>query len=92
MTSFFSHASSSRQGAVQNLAAGEVSEPFGPQTNQIRLAASADTYFLVSEAANPTVATTTNGSLMPGEKIDYIAVTPGQVISATAALNVTEMG
>jgi hypothetical protein len=65
---------------------------------QIRIAASQDVRFVVSEA--PSVSSTvllTGGAMVPAGQIDYVTVTPGQRLSATttstaATITVTQLG
>src|SRR4030095_2639031 len=67
-------------------------------TYQIRIAASQDVRFIVSEA--PSVSSTvllTGGAMVPAGQIDYVTVTPGQRLSATttstaATITVTQLG
>lgn len=102
----FPKQSASRQGAVQVIAystATTISNAFGPETYQIRLASNSACHYLVSESANVVAATVSNGSFLPANWVEYVTVQPGQKISvlqaatnglvtATAGtLNVTEM-
>ena len=99
MAAFPKHGAS-RQGVTQALAVGatsvQLTNKFGTETWQIRLASTTGCYFLITENAAPVAATAANGSYLPPNWVDYIIVTPGEtltVIEASAAgtLTVTEM-
>lgn len=81
----FEKQGSSRQGTTQAVAytgtAAAITNAFGAQTYQIRLAANSACHYLVSEAANVVAATVTNGSFLPNNWVEYITVSPGQKIS-----------
>jgi len=100
MGSFFDKQPASRQLTIQSVAIGAAStaiaNKFGPETYQIRLAATVACYYLICENANVIAATTSNASYLPANWVEFVAVTPGQklsVIEATAAgtLSVTEL-
>lgn len=98
---------SNRQGAIQVVAytsaAATIANAFGTQTYQVRLAASSNCQYVVSEAASVTTATSLNASLLPPNWVETINVSPGQKISVVRAatdglitgtsgtLNVTEV-
>lgn len=80
----FEKQSSSRQGTTQAIAystATTITNAFGPQTYQIRLAATSACQYLISEAANVVAATAANGSLLPANWVEFVTVSPGQKIS-----------
>lgn len=102
----FPKQSASRQGTVQVVAystAATITNAFGSETYQIRLAANSACHYLVSEAANVIAATVSNASFLPANWVEYVIVTPGQKLSVLQAatgglvtgtagtLNVTEM-
>ena len=109
MANFYQKQPSSRQGTVQVVpytgTAAALSNPFGPQTVQIRLTANSACHYLVSggNAQAATAATVSNGSFLPANVIEFVTVTGGQTLSviqaatnglitATAGtLNVTEL-
>jgi hypothetical protein len=72
-------------------ASAAVSNAFGSETFQVRVATSDDVH--IAFGAAPTA--TTASPLMPAATIDYITVTPGQKMAAlavsTATVTVTEM-
>lgn len=86
--SAFEHQSSSRNGTTQAVAftgtAATITNAFGGETWQVRLAANADCHYVISEAASVTVATTSNAYL-PARWVEYVTVTPGQKISVIRA-------
>lgn len=97
---FFDKQPASRQGAVQVVAFAAASttlpNQFGPETYQVRLAATAACYYLITERANPVAASAVNASYLPANVIEFVAVTPGQKLtvieaSATGSLSVTEL-
>ena len=99
---FFPKNPASRNGTVQNVAIGAASvtlaAPFGKETYQIRLAATSACYYLVTEGTQGTTvpATATNGAYLPPAWVEYVTVTPGQVLtviqaSAVGTLNVVEL-
>lgn len=90
---------SGRQGITQALATGAASaalpNKFGSETFQVRLAATAACFYLITEAAGPVAATVANAAFLPSGVIEFVTVTPGQTLTAiqsTAAgtLTVTE--
>lgn len=98
--SFFMKQPASRQGAVQNITTGSTSAAlgtkFGSETYEIRLSATAACYYLVTEDASPTAASSTNGTYLPANVIEYVIVSPGQTLtaiqaSAAGSLNVVEV-
>jgi hypothetical protein len=88
---FFPKQSASRQGAVQVIAytgtAAPLTNPFGPETFQIRLCANSACHYLISggNAQAATAATVSNGSFLPANVIEYVIVTPGQTLSVIQA-------
>lgn len=92
---------SARQGAVQDITLGASavnSNAFGAQTYQVRLSATSACYYLITEGSEGTTVnvTTSNGSYLPANVIEYVTVTPGQKLSAIEAsaagtLNITEL-
>jgi hypothetical protein len=98
--SFFPKQPASRQGVTQAIAIGTASatlpNSFGKETYQVRLAATAACFYLITEAAAPVAATATNAAFLPANWVEFVTVSPGQkltVIEATAAgtLTVTEV-
>lgn len=99
MAVFQIKAPSSRQGASQTLATGAASatltNAFGTETFQVRLACTAACHYRITETANPAAATATD-SLLPANWVEYVTVTPGQKLTAiqdaaAGVLSVTEM-
>jgi FtsP/CotA-like multicopper oxidase with cupredoxin domain len=98
--SYFDKQPASRQSIVQNVAIGaastQLANPFSSETYQVRLAATAACYYLITERAHAVAVTTSSGSYLPANVVEFVAVTPGQtltVIEATTAgtLSVTEL-
>ena len=98
--SFFPKQQASRQGTVQSVAivttsSATLSNPFGPETYQVRLAATAACFYLITEAANPVAATTANAAYLPANWVEHTTVTPGQKLTvigaSTGTLSVTEV-
>lgn len=87
--SAFEHQSSSRNGTTQAVAftgtAATITNAFGGETWQVRLTANADCHYVISEAANVTTATVSNGAYLPARWVEYVTVTPGQKISVIRA-------
>lgn len=85
----FEHQSSSRNGTTQAVAytgtAATITNAFGGETWQLRLAANSACHYVISEAASVTVATVTNGAFLPANWVEYVSVTPGQKISVIRA-------
>lgn len=83
------------QGTVLNVAytgTAAQSAAFGAATDLVRLCASSLCFYLVG--ANPT-ATTSNGSRLPADTVEYVRVNPGQKISvirsaSDGTLNIVE--
>jgi hypothetical protein len=97
-----------RQGTVQNVAystAATLGAVFGVETYLVRLCANSACHYLISggNGAAATAATVANGSFLPANWVEVVAVTPGMTLSviqaatnglvtATAGtLNVTEL-
>lgn len=103
MGNYFPKQPASRQGNVQNVAfiatatAAALPTKFGTETFEIRLAATAACFYVISEFGNPVAATAANGSFLPANVVEYVIVTPGQTLSvieaaaAAGTLSVTEM-
>jgi hypothetical protein len=98
MAALFDKQDASRQGVSQDIvtsaASTTVTNPFGNETYQVRLATTASCRFRVVEAVGGTAVAT--DSLLPVNWVEYINVTPGQKIaaiqeSAAGKLNITEM-
>lgn len=64
-------------------------EATAPPDPYVRIAATADTYFVVSDAGAPVTCTTSNGAVLPAGWVDYIRVPPNSIISV---LQVTAAG
>ena len=88
----------SRLGTVQQIttdaASVAVTNPFGAQTYQVRIAITANGCFFRVGDGTPTA--TASDSFLPIQTIDYITVTPGQKLAAiqnaaAGTLTVTEM-
>lgn len=88
----------SRPGVSQDIATGAASvtltNPFGPQTYQVRLSCTVACRFRVVEAAGGTAVAA--DTLLPPNWVEYIIVSPGQKIAAIqetaiGKLNITEM-
>ena len=77
--------SASRPGAVQTISvaatSAAVSNAFGAQTYQVRLASTVACYYTVE--ATPVA--TTSDNYLPANWVEYITVTPGQKIAAIRA-------
>lgn len=89
---------SCRPGTSQDITTSGTSatltNPFGPQTYQVRLSATTATRYRIVEAAGGTAVAT--DTLLPTNWVEVITVNPGQKIaaiqdSAPGKLNVTEM-
>lgn len=79
--------SSSRVGVTQTIAYDAtvaITNAFGSQTYQIRLAADSACHFHIYEAGGTATATTAD-PFLPANWIETITVTPGQKISAIKA-------
>lgn len=85
----FEHQSASRNGTTQAVAytgtATTITNAFGGETWQVRLSATSACQYVISEAASVTVATATNGALLPANWVEYVMVSPGQKISVIQA-------
>jgi len=85
----FEKQSSSRQGTIQAVAytsaAASLGTAFGTETYQIRLASTSNCFYLISEAASVTAATSANASLLPPNWVEWVTVTPGQKLSVVRA-------
>lgn len=85
----FEHQSASRNGTTQAVAytgtAATITNAFGNETWQIRLAANSACHYVISEAASVTVATVSNGAFLPANWVEYVMVSPGQKISVIRA-------
>lgn len=85
MSSRFMRSDSARMGISNNVAVATTStaaasNAFGAQTFQVRVAASALSFYKIGDpAATPTAAAT--DVLLPPNWIEYVTVTPGQKIS-----------
>jgi hypothetical protein len=88
----------SRAGTSQDITTSGTSatltNPFGTQTYQVKLSATAAVRYRAVEAAGSTAVAT--DTLLPTNWVDYIAVSPGQKIAAiqdaaAGKLNITEM-
>lgn len=79
----------SRNGTTQAVpytgTAATITSAFGSETWQVRLCANSACHYVISEAASVTVATVTNGALLPANWVEYVAITPGQKISVIRA-------
>lgn len=85
MGAMYEKQSSSRNNIQQVVpytsAAAPTTAAFSNETYQIRLAATSVCYYLVSEAASVTTATSLNAALLPNNWVEYVTVTPGQKLS-----------
>lgn len=97
--SVFPKVGASRPGTSQDITTGASSavltNAFGPQTYQVRLAATAAARFRLVDGTTGGTAVATD-ALIPAGVVDYIVVSPGQKIAAiqdaaAGKLNVTEM-
>lgn len=83
----FEKQSASRPGVTQSVAytgtSATVTNPFGPQTYQIRISSTSACYYKVVEATGG--AATATDVFLPNNWVEYLAVTPGQKISAIQA-------
>lgn len=95
---FYPKQQASRPGTSQDITTGASSatlaNPFGSETYQVRLSATAAVRYRVVESGGGTAVAT--DTLLPGGVVEYIVVSPGQKIaaiqdSAAGKLNVTEM-
>lgn len=95
----FPKVGASRPGVSQDITTGAASatltNAFGPQTYQVRLAATAAARFRVVDGTAGGNAVATD-PLLPAGVVDYIVVSPGQKIAAiqdaaAGKLNVVEM-
>ncbi len=89
------------QAVPYTASSAQATNPFGPQTFQIRIVANSDCHVKVGSGS---LTATTSDPLLPAGSIDYLMVTPGETIAAVRAasdglvtatngtLNVTELG
>lgn len=83
--SFFPKQASSRIGTTQTIAFdGSVAatNPFGPETWQLRLVADSACCFRIGDGAQTA---TTSDPFLPANAVEYVIVNPGQRISAIKA-------
>jgi hypothetical protein len=61
-----------------------ITNPFGPQIKQIRLAANSACHYRVYDVGSTSAATTAD-PFLPANFLEYVTVTPGQKIAAIKA-------
>ena len=83
--SFFPKQASSRVGTTQTIAfdaSAAITNPFGPETFQLRLVADSACCYRIGNGAQTA---TTADAFLPANVIEYVIVSPGQSISAIKA-------
>ena len=87
MAALYDRQAASRTGITQSVAytgtSATCTNPFGTETYQIRVASTSACYYKVVEAAGGAAAAT--DVFLPNNWVEYVAVTPGQKISAIQA-------
>ena len=83
--SFFPKQPSSRTGITQTIAfdaSAAIASAFGPETYQLRLVADSACCYRIGDGAQTA---TTADPFLPANTIEYVIVSPGQMISAIKA-------
>lgn len=83
--SFFPKQPSSRTGVTQTItfdASAAIAGAFGPETYQLRLVADSACCYRIGDGAQTA---TTADPFLPANTIEYVIVSPGQMISAIKA-------